>query len=78
MPAPRRLAGAAGFASRPTPAELTDIDVDAANGIDRATIGELGTCHYLESATLIVLIGPGIGKTTCQSDWQGLQPLPGL
>jgi hypothetical protein len=31
-----------------------------AAGIDRALIAELGTCHYLESATNILLIGPPV------------------
>ena len=60
----RRLAGRLRFASLPTPATLDDFDVDAAAGIDRALIDELGTCRYLESATNILLIGPpGTGKT---------------
>ncbi len=62
--AARRLAGRLRFASLPTPATLDDFDVDAAAGIDRALIDELGTCRYLESATNILLIGPpGTGKT---------------
>jgi hypothetical protein len=49
---------------KPTPATLADFDVDAAAGIDRALIDELGTCRYLESETNILLIGPpGTGKT---------------
>ena len=60
----RRLAGRLRFACIPTPAPLADFDVDAAAGIDRALINELGTCRYLESATNILLIGPpGTGKT---------------
>jgi len=60
----RRLAGRLRFACLPTPATLADFDVDAAAGIDRALIDELGTCRYLESATNILLIGPpGTGKT---------------
>lgn len=52
------------FACLPTPATLADVDVDAAAGIDRALIDELGTCRYLESATNVLLIGPpGTGKT---------------
>lgn len=62
--AARRLAGRLRFACLPTPATLADFDVDAAAGIDRALIDELGTCRYLESATNILLIGPpGTGKT---------------
>jgi DNA replication protein DnaC len=56
--AARRLAGRLRFACLPTPATLADFDVDAAAGIDRALIDELGTCRYLESATNILLIGP--------------------
>ena len=60
----RRLAGRLRFACLPTPATLADFDVDAAAGIDRKLIDELGTCRYLESATNILLIGPpGTGKT---------------
>jgi len=59
----RRLAGRLRFACLPTPATLADFDVDAAAGIDRALIDELGTCRYLESATNILLIGP-------PGDWQ--------
>ena len=62
--AARRLAGRLRFACLPTPATLADFDVDAAAGIDRALINELGTCRYLESATNILFIGPpGTGKT---------------
>jgi len=56
----RRLAGRLRFACLPTPATLADFDVDAAAGIDRALIDELGTCRYLESATNILLIGPPV------------------
>jgi hypothetical protein len=49
----RRLAGRLRFACLPTPATLDDFNVDAAAGIDRAMIDELGTCRYLESATNI-------------------------
>ena len=60
----RRLAGRLRFACIPTPATLDSFDVDAASGIDRTLINELGTCRYLESATNILLIGPpGTGKT---------------
>jgi hypothetical protein len=54
----RRLAGRLPFACLPTPANLADFDVDAAAGIDRCLIDELGTCRYQESATNILLIGP--------------------
>ena len=56
----RRLAGRLRFACLPTPATLADFDVDAAAGIDRKLIDELGTCRYLESATNILLIGPAV------------------
>jgi DNA replication protein DnaC len=60
----RRLAGRLRFACLPTPASLADFDYDAATGVDRALIAELGTCHYLETATNVLLIGPpGVGKT---------------
>src|SRR6476619_6918306 len=60
----RRLAGRLRFACLPTPATLAAFDVDAAAGIDRKLIDELGTCRYLETATNILLIGPpGTGKT---------------
>jgi hypothetical protein len=56
----RRLAGRLRFACLPTPATLADFDVDAAAGIDRKLIDELGTCRYLDSATNILLIGPPV------------------
>jgi DNA replication protein DnaC len=60
----RRLAGRLRFACLPTPAALEDFDYDAAPGLDRHLIGELGTCRYLENATNVLLIGPpGTGKT---------------
>ncbi len=60
----RRLAGRLRFACLPTPATLTDFDYDAAAGVDRHLIEELGTCRYLQSATNVLLIGPpGVGKT---------------
>ncbi|PPJ18199.1 IS21-like element helper ATPase IstB [Nocardia nova] len=60
----RRLAGRLRFASLPTPASLDNFDVDAASGIDRPLLDELGTCRYLETATNVLLIGtPGTGKT---------------
>jgi DNA replication protein DnaC len=60
----RRLAGRLRFACLPTPATLADFDVDAAAGIDRPLIDELGTCRYLDTATNIPFIGPpGTGKT---------------
>jgi hypothetical protein len=55
----RRLASRLRFACLPTPATLDNFDVDAASGIDRAMINELGTCRYLESATNVLLIGTG-------------------
>jgi len=66
----RRLTGRLRFACLPTPASLEDFDYDAATGIDRHLIEELGTCRYLESATNILLIGPpGTAKPTCPSAW---------
>ncbi len=60
----RRLAGRLRFACLPTPASLDDFDYDAAPGLDRALITELGTCRFLETATNVLLIGPpGVGKT---------------
>lgn len=60
----RRLAGRLRFACLPTPASLDDFDYDAAPGVDRKLIAELGTCRYLETATNVLLIGPpGVGKT---------------
>ena len=60
----RRLAGRLRFACLPTPASLEDFDFDAAAGLDRQLVAELGTCRYLESATNVILIGPpGVGKT---------------
>lgn len=60
----RRLAGRLRFACLPTPATLDSFDFDAAAGVDRALIRELGTCAFLESATNVLLVGaPGTGKT---------------
>jgi DNA replication protein DnaC len=60
----RRLAGRFRFANLPTGATLDDFDLDAASGIDRALLAELGTCRYLDTATNVLLIGPpGVGKT---------------
>ena len=60
----RRLSGRFRFANLPTGATLDDFDLDAASGIDRSLLAELGTCRYLESATNVLLIGPpGVGKT---------------
>ena len=60
----RRLSGRLRFANLPTGATLDDFDLDAASGIDRSLLAELGTCRYLETATNVLLIGPpGVGKT---------------
>jgi DNA replication protein DnaC len=60
----RRLTGRLRFACLPTPASLDDFDYDAAAGLDKSLITELGTCRYLESATNVIMIGPpGVGKT---------------
>jgi DNA replication protein DnaC len=65
----RRLAGRLRFACIPTPATLEGFDVDAAAGIDRKLIDELGTCRYLESATNILLVGPPGASKTVLSRW---------
>ncbi|WP_165068695.1 IS21-like element helper ATPase IstB [Marisediminicola senii] len=60
----RRLSGRFRFANLPTGATLDDFDLDAASGINRSLLAELGTCRYLETATNVLLIGPpGVGKT---------------
>ena len=60
----RRLAGRLRFACLPTPATLDGFDFDAAAGLDRALITELGTCRYLDTATNVLFVGaPGTGKT---------------
>ena len=60
----RRLSGRFRFANLPTGATLDDFDLDAASGIDRSLLAELGTCRFLETATNVLLIGPpGVGKT---------------
>lgn len=56
----RRLAGRLRFACLPTPASLEDFDTDAASGIDPALIRELATCRYLDTATNVLLVGPGV------------------
>ncbi|MEV8195612.1 ATP-binding protein, partial [Rhodococcus pyridinivorans] len=64
----RRLAGRLRFACLPTPASLDDFDYDAAPGLDRALITELGTCRFLETATNVLLIGPpGVGMDRSRS-----------
>lgn len=60
----RRLSARFRFANLPTGATLDDFDLDAASGIDRSLLAELGTGRYLETATNVLLIGPpGVGKT---------------
>ena len=60
----RRLAGRFRFANLPTGTTLEDFDLDAASGIDKNLLSELGTCRFLETATNVLLIGPpGVGKT---------------
>ncbi|TFD05131.1 AAA family ATPase [Cryobacterium sinapicolor] len=60
----RRPSGRFRFANLPTGAPLDDFDLNAASGIDRNLLAELGTCRYLETATNVMLIGPpGVGKT---------------
>ena len=71
----RKLAGRLRFASLPTPATLADFDFDAAPGVDKKLIDELATCHYLDTATNVLLIGPpGVGKTHCETPCQALTP----
>lgn len=60
----RRLAGRFRFANLPTGHTLADFDLDAASGIDRSLLDELGTCRFIDTATNVLLIGPpGVGKT---------------
>ena len=60
----RRLAGRFRFAHLPTGQPLDDFDHDAASGIDRSLLAELGTCRFIDTATNVLLIGPpGVGKT---------------
>ena len=60
----RRVAGRLRFANLPTDARLEDFDLDAAVGIERNLLTELGTCRWLDTATNVLLIGPpGTGKT---------------
>lgn len=74
----RRLAGRLRFASLPTPATLDGFDYDAAPGVDRQLIAELGTCGYLESATNVLLMGPpGPARRIWRSAWPGLRCTPG-
>jgi DNA replication protein DnaC len=71
----RRLAGRLRFACLPTPATLSDFDYDAAAGVDRSLVEELGTCRYLDTATNVLLIGPpGVGKTHCETPRWLLKP----
>ena len=60
----RRHAGRMRFANFPTPWRLEDFDFAAQPSVDEATMQELGTCAYTETATNILFIGPpGVGKT---------------
>ena len=60
----RRLSGWFRFANLPTGATLDDFDLDAASGIDRSLLAELGTSLYLETAMNMLLIGlPRVRKT---------------
>jgi DNA replication protein DnaC len=60
----RRLTGRFRFANLPTGATLDDFDLDAASGIDKSLLAELGTCRFIDTATNVLLIGPpGVGKT---------------
>jgi hypothetical protein len=75
----RRLAGRLRFACLPTPATLADFDVDAAAGIDRPLIDELGTCRYLDTRpTFRSLDHPALERRIYPSDWQGLQRMQGI
>ena len=48
----------------PNIVQVYDFEHDAASGIDRSLLAELGTCRFLETATNVLLIGPpGVGKT---------------
>ncbi len=58
------MAGRFRFANLPTGQTLDDFDHDAASGIDRSLLAELGTCRFIDTATNVLLIGPpGVGKT---------------
>jgi DNA replication protein DnaC len=60
----RRLTGRFRFANLPTGQTLDDFDLDAASGIDKNLLAELGTCRFIDTATNVLLIGPpGVGKT---------------
>ena len=71
----RRLTGRLRFACLPTPATLAGFDYDAAPAVDRKLVTELATCRYLDSATNVLLIGPGVirgcrvGEVRCR--WSG-------
>jgi DNA replication protein DnaC len=52
------------FANFPAPWRLDDFDFAAQPSLDEATMRELATCAYTETATNILFIGPpGVGKT---------------
>ncbi|MGH9064141.1 MAG: IS21-like element helper ATPase IstB, partial [Acidimicrobiales bacterium] len=60
----RRRASLARFASLPSPFTLADFDYSAQPSVDPKLIAELGTLHFIEDATNVLLIGPpGVGKT---------------
>ena len=56
----RCLAGRLRFACLPTDATLDEFDYDAQPGVDPRLANDLASCRYLESATNVLMIGPGV------------------
>jgi len=59
----RRQASLARFACLPSPWRIADFDFDAQPSVDRKLVEDLASLRFLEDATNVLLIGPGVGKT---------------
>ncbi len=59
----RRQAGRLRFASLPEPWTLDQFDFSAQPGVDEALVRDLATLRFLDDASNVPLITPGVGKT---------------
>ena len=73
----RRLTGRLRFANLPSPATLEDFDFDAQPGVDPTLIRDLASNRYLETASNILLIGPGSARRCSPSALPASAPKPG-
>lgn len=75
----RRLAGRLRFACLPTPASLDYFDFDAAPGLDRALITELGSAGSWKPRRTSCSSDPrGSERRTCRWVWRGLPRMPAI